>query len=65
VEYCVIDYTNERAYGPYETLTEAHECAENLLVWAIIDPDGHLIDWSRWATQEDRWDRWRAKLKMH
>jgi hypothetical protein len=47
VEYCVIDYTNVQAYGPYETLTEAHECADTLSVWEIIDHNGQLIDWSR------------------
>jgi hypothetical protein len=47
VKYCLIDYANALAYGPYQTLNDAYARAEALPVWEIINGNGDLIDWSR------------------
>jgi hypothetical protein len=45
-EYTLIDCATGLIYGPYETILQAHECAEGFERWEIINRSGNLIDWN-------------------
>jgi hypothetical protein len=42
--YSVIDKAHG-LWGPFETLSAARACAEDLTEWQILDDAGKLIDW--------------------